>query len=253
MANTGNVIVTERDMNPLSPTYGTTRTRTYQDLRRCPTEDLLFKVKYKYTIDGQWKTISCGSSYDGVSTTEVLRYEVNDQTDHVILGSCAEIVGEFAFYEFEDLVDVVFSDNVTQIKANAFNTCTNMTSVTLSNYLETIGTQAFYLSGLTSVDIPDSVTTIGNLAFTSSTDLANVTIGTGITSIGNQAFYNCRALSNSNGSFTIKATTPPSIGTNIFHSSYIPRVIYVPAEAVNTYKTASGWSNYASRIQAIPT
>jgi len=29
--------------------------------------------------------------------------------------------------------------------------------------------------------------------------------------------------------------------------------IYVPSESVEAYKSASGWSNYASRIQPIPT
>jgi hypothetical protein len=28
--------------------------------------------------------------------------------------------------------------------------------------------------------------------------------------------------------------------------------IYVPSASVETYKSASGWSGYASRIQAIP-
>jgi len=29
-------------------------------------------------------------------------------------------------------------------------------------------------------------------------------------------------------------------------------VIYVPAESVDAYKSASGWSYYANQIQAIP-
>jgi hypothetical protein len=29
-------------------------------------------------------------------------------------------------------------------------------------------------------------------------------------------------------------------------------IIYVPSASVDTYKAASGWSTYASRIQAIP-
>ena len=29
--------------------------------------------------------------------------------------------------------------------------------------------------------------------------------------------------------------------------------IYVPSESVDAYKAASGWSDFASKIQAIPT
>jgi len=35
MANTGNITVTEKDINPFSPTYNQERTRTYQDYERC--------------------------------------------------------------------------------------------------------------------------------------------------------------------------------------------------------------------------
>ena len=51
---------------------------------------------------------------------------------------------------------------------------------------------------------------------------------------------------------TMLDTTPPTIGVTSI-SDYNPTVIYVPASAVNTYKSANNWSDYASRIQAIPT
>lgn len=50
-------------------------------------------------------------------------------------------------------------------------------------------------------------------------------------------------------SLTSAATTPPTVSSN----NGIPSAcqIYVPASAVNSYKSATWWSNYASRIQAI--
>ncbi len=51
-------------------------------------------------------------------------------------------------------------------------------------------------------------------------------------------------------SITCNATTPPALGTDVFaNTNNCP--IYVPAASVETYKAASGWSGYASRIQAI--
>lgn len=47
-----------------------------------------------------------------------------------------------------------------------------------------------------------------------------------------------------------RAITPPSV-TMPFTSSNVD-VIYVPEESVDAYKAASGWSDYASIIQAIP-
>jgi len=68
-----------------------------------------------------------------------------------------------------------------------------------------------------------------------------------VTSIGNEAFDSCRSLT----SVTVEATTPPTLSTDAFNSTNnCP--IYVPCDSVDTYKAASGWSTYASRIQAIP-
>ena len=78
--------------------------------------------------------------------------------------------------------------------------------------------------------------------------LTIVTIGTGITSIGDGAFRDDSYLE----VLTIKATTPPTLSTVNSLSGTNPNlVIYVPAGSVNAYKTATNWSSYASRIQAI--
>jgi len=37
-----------------------------------------------------------------------------------------------------------------------------------------------------------------------------------------------------------------------FYNNAGGRLFYVPAESVDTYKTAPGWSTYASYIRAIP-
>lgn len=77
--------------------------------------------------------------------------------------------------------------------------------------------------------------------------ITKVEIGERITNIQENSFYNYSSLS----VVIFKGTTPPSLETRAFNSSR-NFTIYVPAESVNTYKSASGWSTYASRIQAIP-
>jgi hypothetical protein len=59
---------------------------------------------------------------------------------------------------------------------------------------------------------------------------------------------------------TVKATTPPTLTQNALkyatssggRYNYSNLMIYVPAASVDAYKTATGWSAYASKIQAIP-
>ena len=104
------------------------------------------------------------------------------------------------------------------------------------------------LTGLLSVEIGNCVTSIGAAAFYRCSGLTSIDIPSGVTSIGNYAFQYCTSLT----SVTVNPTTPPSLGYFVFdNTNYCP--IYVPSASVNAYKSASGWSTYASRIQAIPT
>lgn len=49
---------------------------------------------------------------------------------------------------------------------------------------------------------------------------------------------------------TCYATVPPTCSADIFRQTALEH-IYVPAESVNAYKTATNWSDYASIIEAI--
>ena len=50
---------------------------------------------------------------------------------------------------------------------------------------------------------------------------------------------------------TCYGTTPPTLGSNVFAGVTTLEHIYVPASAVEDYKAATNWSNYASIISAI--
>ena len=149
--------------------------------------------------------------------------------------------------------NTVIPNTVTSIGSNAFRNCLVMTSITIPSSVTSIGERAFYkCTGLTgTLTIPNSVTSIGLSAFADST-MTSVTIGNGITSIGNYAFSYNYGGTTPLTSVTVQATTPPTLGSNVFYGQNSLIRIYVPAESVDTYKAASGWSSYASRIQAIP-
>ena len=70
-----------------------------------------------------------------------------------------------------------------------------------------------------------------------------------VTRVGDYAFDYCTNLT----SVTILATTPPTGVSQYTFMSTPDAIVYVPSGSVDTYKAAGGWSQYASRIQAIPT
>ena len=157
-----------------------------------------------------------------------------------------------------NLEDVNLPLTCTGINDNAFDGDSKLTTINLS-HVTYIGSSVFqncflleYCNGPNStqgeLNLPNLTGTLGNYAFKGCTKLTSITSLGSITSIGNNAFENCSGLT----SITINAVTPPTLGSNAFdNTNNCP--IYVPASSVAAYQSASGWSNYSARIQAIPT
>ena len=100
-----------------------------------------------------------------------------------------------AFQSCINLTSVTLLEGTVSIGNNAFYNCTGLTSVTIPDSVTSIGYRAFSgCSALTSVTIPDSVTSIGNYAFYDCSGLTSATIGNSVTSIGSSAFSSCSGL-----------------------------------------------------------
>ena len=202
------------------------------------------------SFDGKWLATYTGttSSAQCDSSSAITENEIT-LTDLVAveIGQCVTSIDESVFSDCDSLSSVTISDSVTTIGNWAFNRCSGLTSVTIGNGVTTIGDYALgYCASLTSVTIGSGVTSIGGSAFRSCGSLTSVTIGSGITSISSNVFRSCSSLT----SITVNATTPPTLGASVFSNTSANLVIYVPSASVSAYKSA--WSQYASRIQAIP-
>lgn len=153
-----------------------------------------------------------------------------------------------AFYESE--VDDLEIPPVETIEDQAFYNCPFLSKIVIPNTVQTISYQAFYnCNGITEVIFQNepSINEIGEQAFYSCDNLSEITIPSTVTEIGSSAFLDCSKLLD----VTILATTPPTLGNNVFDNNANGRKIYVPAESLNTYKAASGWSDYANDIYAL--
>ena len=228
-------------------------------------------------------------AFDGCTNLTSVTFERNSQLTSINAGAfrdCTSLasieipagitsIDNYIFKNCTSLSSIAFPASVTTIGTDAFYACKGLTSVTFAegSQLTAIGKNAFYwCTSLTSIAIPANVTSIGEAAFYNCESLASVifaessqlnTIGksvfcfckcltsielpAGVTSIGEKLFYACMGLA----SVTIHSTTMVAFQTSMFDQCGEMKAIYVPAELVDSYKAASGWSDFADKIQAI--
>lgn len=175
-------------------------------------------------------------------------------------------VARYAFCNCTSLQEIItpvgdcnkFGENVINaaddiIGINAFNGCSSL-SGHLRIYATNIQEEAFgACTGIESVSLffRDSHTpdTLGKSAFRSCTNLKRVFFGDTFNgTIYFSAFNYCSDLE----SIMLINTNPPTL--NVSSASYSDNLhsIYVPETAVETYKSADGWSNLADKIKAYP-
>ena len=152
------------------------------------------------------------------------------------------------------LVSLTLPDSLTLIEINAFSGCTALTSVHLPQ-VQTIRHGAFSkITSLTSVYMPQvqTIETDKNAsggAFYQCTSLTSVSMPR-LTSLGDHAFQECTNLQ----SITLGSTPPALEGADVFKKAEALTAIYVPAAAVERYKTTdqTNWtSGLKEKVRAL--
>lgn len=113
-----------------------------------------------------------------------------------------------------------------------------------------IAQSAFENAKITSVIVPNTVTTVDMWAFRRST-VKTIKFGTGLTNLGSAVFMYC-----SIEDLYFYSTVPPTLAYATFNPNTNPYnslgKIYVPAESLMAYLTASRWTDVAKKIEAMP-
>ncbi len=122
-----------------------------------PVGDDLRYGNYQYQVQ-QDGTVMITKYYDDGTTSIVIPSEID--------GKKVTSMGESAFFECENLTNIVIPNSVKCIEKNAFSGCYSLTGIT----------------------IPDSVTTIGNSAFSRCYKLEDIQISDATYDIGWEAF-----------------------------------------------------------------
>ena len=198
------------------------------------------QVVYYHFIDPQ--TLKAGAFWRGRTS-----FSINFPLVGFTMPGTVKTIESYAF-SYTDLESFVLPKSVATISKGGqeFYQCRNLSSFTFESG-STI--QEFYPNlyntAISTLVIPGNVKEIGYIQMNKS--LTSVVIGSGITKIHNSTFANCSNLT----TITINKGTPPKLARNAFANTSLNH-IYVPANFVDLYKRADGWSEYASIISAKP-
>jgi ferredoxin len=115
-------------------------------------------------------------------------------------------IGEGAFDECTALKQVRLSEKLTAIPEDCFYECSSLSEITIPASVKSIGDASFSASdsdnrpapSLTTVTIPEGVESIGFRAFGSSPKLTEVSLPESLQTIGQRAFSNCPELTTVN-------------------------------------------------------
>jgi hypothetical protein len=152
---------------------------------------------------------------------------------------------DMPFHDAKDMItSVVIDDGVSTICEGAFSGWTNLTSVSIPNSVTTIGDDAFWGSGLTSLTIPDFVTSIIGVG-RECRSLTYLSLGKNLSNIGPATFYNTNL-----SEIHISNPIPPSTYDSFWGINKATCKLYVPEGSVNAYKAAGEWQDFFNIITA---
>ncbi len=104
-------------------------------------------------------------------------------------------IGNYAFKNKTKILNINMPNSIVRIGIEAFQGCSELNSIVLSQSIIDIGDYAFAeCSKLIKIEIPDNVKRIGAAAFRTSTNLKDIKIGNGVTIIEEGVFSWCKNL-----------------------------------------------------------
>lgn len=230
------------------------------------------------STDGQVINPGTGGVLGGFGANIVSNTYENGVGTIVFDGPVRAIAGS-GFSNKSTLLSIDIPSTVTDLRAWCFSNCSSLTSLYIPAnvrifYLEwlencpglqsitvdpnnqkymDLGCNGIYYydrdgylvleAGCKNTIIHRNTYSIDTAAFKGCSSLTSINLAN-VHFIGIDAFKDCSRLV----TVAVNATTPPTLGTGAFDGCSPNLQIKVPAGSVQAYKTASGWSKYASKI-----
>lgn len=154
--------------------------------------DFRYKILTRSKSDGTPGTVAI----TGLSTAAAAKTSITTTTTATNASNkyTVEAIAAKAFQGNQNITNITLSSSIRTIGNNAFNNCTKLNSIA-TNQVTSIGSSAFEnCKNLTKIGIGNNVKTIGSSAFKNCTKIKNVTYNQKISSIASSTFEGCIGL-----------------------------------------------------------
>lgn len=167
----------------------------------------------------------------------------------IVLPETITAIGYSVFYNCYMLTYIVLPNNITAINDSLFYCCKCLQTISMPESVTSMGVNIFYgCNCLKSINIPRNLTSMKANMFYECYILSNIIIPENITSFEHYVFYSCNNLLNC----VLTCTSVPTMSSSgIFNNINKIATIWVRDELVDSYKSATNWSTYASYIKPL--
>ncbi len=175
--------------------------------------------------------------FDNVKTIGDYAFSVTDittinQLTYIEFGDSLEKIGDYAFYNLQNLSTVKLGSNVKEIGSFAFGNCVNLTSFVTTSTIETINEATFSDNiKLTTVEI-DGIKYVADGAFYNCFVLTSIDLSETL-EVGMQAFNNCNGLTSIDLPKATKLGAGAFLQATNISSINMPVMEYIDAQALS--------------------
>ncbi len=184
-----------------------------------------------------------------------------NRSEYSVLEGTA-IIDSYALSANSSLKEITLPRSLKRIDLFAFSECLMLEAINVveGNVMYTSDNGVLYTADGSSLlqfpqakmapefEIPEGVEGIGELGFSMVRGVSELTIPSTMKNIGEMAFFFTQSLTK----ITCNAVTPPEWDVSLIYPTlslfddviYLQAPLYVPAESVELYKKAPGWSNF---------
>lgn len=187
---------------------------------------------------------------DGLETIGNNAFEGAIKLRKVILPESAVNIGDYVFFDNQNLESIQLSLGMTEIPTYFLNACYKLSTINIPDNVTCIKDNAFEADfALSYIRIPKNLRSIGSNAFRA-TDIVETVLPETLESIGADAFSQLERLER----VYCMAKVPPTAELNNqnegpFYLSAKNRTLYVPKGTADLYLSASGWQDFKEVIE----